>query len=331
MKALHLGFMLVVTSVGWAQEIHNHPRDVHGVPGGVPDFCSQPTVTSVADGLWSNPATWSTGKIPASDARVAISTGRDIVYDVVSDTKLGCVEVRGRLRFQADADTRMKTANLMVMDEGYLEVGSASAPIAASVIAEIIIADQKIDRRLDPAELGAGIESLGRIRMHGAMKSPTFVRLAEEPLTGQTTLTLEQSVTGWKAGDHIVIPDTRQLRQGERGSNYKTQDEKVEIASIAGNQITLSAPLKYDHKDRKSTRLNSSHLGISYAVFCLKKKIIITDLKMPGVDGLTVVKDTRRLKADTTVIIITSISPETTAIDAVNISVSGRMTNEHGM
>src|SRR5947199_339726 len=28
-------------------------------------------------------------------------------------------------------------------------------------------------------------------------------------------------------------------------------------------------------RDRKSTRLNSSHLGISYAVFCLKKKKII--------------------------------------------------------
>src|SRR5258705_7828043 len=28
--------------------------------------------------------------------------------------------------------------------------------------------------------------------------------------------------------------------------------------------------------DRKSTRLNSSHLGISYAVFCLKKKKIST-------------------------------------------------------
>src|ERR1035438_297355 len=27
----------------------------------------------------------------------------------------------------------------------------------------------------------------------------------------------------------------------------------------------------YHHPDRKSTRLNSSHLGISYAVFCLKK------------------------------------------------------------
>src|SRR5437899_10205734 len=29
---------------------------------------------------------------------------------------------------------------------------------------------------------------------------------------------------------------------------------------------------EYMEKDRKSTRLNSSHLGISYAVFCLKKK-----------------------------------------------------------
>src|SRR5690242_21214455 len=27
------------------------------------------------------------------------------------------------------------------------------------------------------------------------------------------------------------------------------------------------------HEDRKSTRLNSSHMSISYAVFCLKKKI----------------------------------------------------------
>src|SRR5438045_756563 len=30
--------------------------------------------------------------------------------------------------------------------------------------------------------------------------------------------------------------------------------------------------IRRDYPDRKSTRLNSSHLGISYAVFCLKKK-----------------------------------------------------------
>src|SRR5256885_5275269 len=32
------------------------------------------------------------------------------------------------------------------------------------------------------------------------------------------------------------------------------------------------APSAEFHRDRKSTRLNSSHLVISYAVFCLKKK-----------------------------------------------------------
>src|SRR5205814_10020868 len=32
------------------------------------------------------------------------------------------------------------------------------------------------------------------------------------------------------------------------------------------------APARRQLQDRKSTRLNSSHLGISYAVFCLKKK-----------------------------------------------------------
>src|SRR5258705_6876747 len=35
--------------------------------------------------------------------------------------------------------------------------------------------------------------------------------------------------------------------------------------------------------DRKSTRLNSSHLGISYAVFCLKKKKIAHEDRVLGI------------------------------------------------
>src|SRR5256886_6035435 len=34
--------------------------------------------------------------------------------------------------------------------------------------------------------------------------------------------------------------------------------------------------------DRKSTRLNSSHSQISYAVFCLKKKIHVTRVRIPN-------------------------------------------------
>src|SRR5262245_65430488 len=37
-------------------------------------------------------------------------------------------------------------------------------------------------------------------------------------------------------------------------------------------QMAAGCHLQAWTRDRKSTRLNSSHLGISYAVFCLKKK-----------------------------------------------------------
>src|SRR5438876_2570147 len=40
-----------------------------------------------------------------------------------------------------------------------------------------------------------------------------------------------------------------------------------------GEEIRLTSPALADELDRKSTRLNSSHPSISYAVFCLKKKI----------------------------------------------------------
>src|SRR5690606_41575720 len=44
---------------------------------------------------------------------------------------------------------------------------------------------------------------------------------------------------------------------------------------LAGAAITATAGVIALARDRKSTRLNSSHVKISYAVFCLKKKTII--------------------------------------------------------
>jgi excisionase family DNA binding protein len=54
--------------------------------------------------------------------------------------------------------------------------------------------------------------------------------------------------------------------------------------------------------------------------------LLITDLKMPGVDGLNVIREARRLKADIPVIIITGFSTEASAIEAVNLGVSGYLT-----
>jgi excisionase family DNA binding protein len=54
--------------------------------------------------------------------------------------------------------------------------------------------------------------------------------------------------------------------------------------------------------------------------------LLIADLKMPGMDGLTVIREARRYKADLRVIIITGFSTESSAIDAVNLGVSGYLT-----
>ena len=51
--------------------------------------------------------------------------------------------------------------------------------------------------------------------------------------------------------------------------------------------------------------------------------LLITDLKMPGVDGLTVIREGRRYRPDLPVIIITGFSTEASAIEAINLGVSG--------
>src|SRR5437763_13020131 len=63
-----------------------------------------------------------------------------------------------------------------------------------------------------------------------------------------------------------IFPLTAALSLGER--------EKTRMARMI-DQILALGWLQFvaaPHSDRKSTRLNSSHRCISYAVFCLKKK-----------------------------------------------------------
>src|SRR5688500_19719490 len=59
------------------------------------------------------------------------------------------------------------------------------------------------------------------------------------------------------------IRDTERVRQGVKDCEYV-----FHLSSLVAIPYSYDAP----RSDRKSTRLNSSHLVISYAVFCLKKK-----------------------------------------------------------
>src|SRR5439155_13112281 len=65
----------------------------------------------------------------------------------------------------------------------------------------------------------------------------------------------------------------------------------IEVVDPAGNAIPHAdvrfspPPEDAPSKDRKSTRLNSSHVASSYAVFCLKKKISRDECEAWPADG----------------------------------------------
>lgn len=235
-----------ITAAG-AQE-HAHVLQVHGVPNGLPAFCAAPTASASRDGAWSDAATWSNGRVPGAGDKVAIGPDRSVVYDVESAAVISCVEIRGRLSFKPDVNTRLTVIDLSVLLGGTLDVGTATAPIQDRVAAEIVIADRPFDVAVDPGQVGHGLTSLGTVTMHGAVKKPTFARLAAHAAAGQSTLSLEGAAEGWRPGDQIIVPDTRHLRANEQVAAFQPQDERVTIAAVSGRQVTLTTSLRHDHR-----------------------------------------------------------------------------------
>src|SRR6266511_4878874 len=76
-------------------------------------------------------------------------------------------------------------------------------------------------------------------------------------------------------GDGRVPPPTATMAVAVRASRAPaldgTEDDAVWREAPAITAFREFSP-REDGEDRKSTRLNSSHVKISYAVFCLKKK-----------------------------------------------------------
>src|SRR5258708_14314497 len=79
--------------------------------------------------------------------------------------------------------------------------------------------------------------------------------------------TLFRSVKcGRKLRVEINVDSTRMIVKLEVGQQRHVREDVLDEQSLAPSTVT------HDQIDRKSTRLNSSHQIISYAVFCLKKK-----------------------------------------------------------
>src|SRR5438067_13500514 len=90
---------------------------------------------------------------------------------------------------------------------------------------------------------------------HGSLETPGFIAVA----TRAALKSLDPEAAR-RAGVQALIANTYHLEM---------QPGAARVAAAGG----LHRLMGWQGLDRKSTRLNSSHVSISYAVFCLKKKI----------------------------------------------------------
>jgi hypothetical protein len=218
----------------------------------IPNFAQNPTIQSAQNGSWFNTNTWNPKRLP--NAQDVVLIRHAVAYDsTAGDVDTIGIAAAGVLRFSTSQSTRLKVATLLVQPGGILEIGTSATPIPSRYTAEIIIKDKPLDTTnngvgvYDPEQWGTALLVVdGTVRIHGAAKSPTFVRLAKEPRAGDTTLLLATPVSGWRAGDLLILPDTRLLHGSEKTS-FVPQWEELTIQSISGTTVTLTAPLKYDH------------------------------------------------------------------------------------
>src|SRR5205085_10053954 len=103
------------------------------------------------------------------------------------------------------------------------------------------------------------------------------VRLLHEDATTEvSTLSLHDAlpILEHRVRRQALVADEKDRRAGHprRRADEHRFEEARQIDRFAAQPLAHQLPALLPGEDRKSTRLNSSHSQISYAVFCLKKK-----------------------------------------------------------
>ncbi|HZT80964.1 MAG TPA: G8 domain-containing protein, partial [Gemmataceae bacterium] len=221
---------------------------------------------SAKSGPWSAAATWEGGRVPGAGARVQVRAGHRVVYDVQSDAAIRSVYVAGTLTFAPNRDTRLGVglikvqagddasengfdcdAHLKEPDAGRprpaLEVGTPGRPIDAKHTAVIrLVAFDGMDKETCPAIICCG----GRMDFHGAPMNRTWVKLGATARAGDRAVTLAEAITGWRAGDRVIITATKLTYDIGQDGRRRSTEERV-IQAIDGTKVTLDKPLEREH------------------------------------------------------------------------------------
>src|SRR5207249_5883197 len=96
------------------------------------------------------------------------------------------------------------------------------------------------------------------------------------PLHVSASLLSLSTATSPPALSTLSLHDALPISSGAAAPGMRaiTSYSVFKLQSDLTRRCTLAGQVRLELEDRKSTRLNSSHVSISYAVFCLKKKNI---------------------------------------------------------
>jgi excisionase family DNA binding protein len=122
------------------------------------------------------------------------------------------------------------------------------------------------------------------------------------------------------------LDSSRPASRGGAGTDASERSERPRILVVDDEQAVrdlLAKTLTMADYDVDTAPDGPSALERLRAV---EYDLLITDLKMPGMDGLSVIREARRQTSDLPVIIITGYSTEASAIEAINLGVSGYLT-----
>jgi excisionase family DNA binding protein len=126
----------------------------------------------------------------------------------------------------------------------------------------------------------------------------------------------KQDIDAWLEGRKGAAGETSTARQGRLRVLLVDDDE--------GTRVLLSKMLEKEYD--VATAIDGSgaldalrRAGASY-------NLMISDLNMPGMDGIALIREVKEIRPDMPIIIITGYSTEKSAIDAVNLRVAGYLT-----
>jgi hypothetical protein len=241
-------------------------------------------VRSTGSGLWSDATIWEGGRVPGAGARVQVRSGHAIIYDIQSDAAIRSIHIAGTLQFDPNRDTRLDVGLIKIQNgddpcESGFDCESHPGPPPGTARAALFVGspDRPISRDhtarvrltwvegLDPEECPAIVCCGGRMELHGAELSRTWVKLAETATKGSATVVLDQHVTGWKVGDRLIVTATKMQSVRDEGNvpsvRENPQTEERTLQAIDGHRLSLDSPLAFAHSATGKKRAEVANLS----------------------------------------------------------------------